>query len=103
MQLVGSVFLWISPALVLTYIVNQDWFWQFAPEWLKHYALSVPWESFIVGLLALGAAWYGGEHFILRQVRALIAGGARLAGGDLQARTGLAPGRRRTGPARAKI
>ncbi len=89
MQLVGSVFLWISPALALIYIVNQDWFWQFAPEWLKHYALSVPWESFIVGLLALGAAWYGGEHFILRQVRALIQAAGRLAGGDLQARTGL--------------
>ena len=57
MQLVGSVFLWISPALVLTYIVNQDWFWQYAPEWLKHYALIVPWESFTVGVLALGAAW----------------------------------------------
>ena len=49
----------------------------------------MPWESFIVGLLALVAAWYGGEHFILRQVRALSQAVRRLAGGDLQARTGL--------------
>ena len=89
MQLVASVFLWISPALVLTFIINQDWFWAYAPEWLRHYALSVPWESFIVGLLALMAAWYGGEHFILRQVRALIQAVQRLAGGDFEARSGL--------------
>jgi len=37
LQLVFSVFLWISPALVLTYLVNQDWFWRYAPEWLRHY------------------------------------------------------------------
>src|ERR1035438_1745758 len=89
MQLVGSVFLWISPALVLTYIVNQNWFWLYEPAWMKDYALSVPWESFIVGVLALMAAWYGGEHFILRQVRALSRAVLRLSGGDLQARTGL--------------
>ena len=88
MQLVASVFLWISPALVLTFIVNQNWFWDFAPEWLKQYALSVPWESFIVGILALVAAWYGGEHFILRQVRALTRAMARLTSGDYQARAG---------------
>ncbi|HEX9048486.1 MAG TPA: ATP-binding protein [Verrucomicrobiae bacterium] len=90
MQLVASVFLWISPALVLTFIVNQPWFWQFAPEWLRQYAMNVPWESFIVGVLALGAAWYGGERFILRQVRALTSAVQRLSGGDLEARTGLA-------------
>jgi signal transduction histidine kinase/CheY-like chemotaxis protein len=88
-QLVASVFLWISPALILTFIVNQSWFWEYAPEWIKQYALSVPWESFIVGVLALVAAWYGGEHFILRQVRALSRAVLRLAVGDLQARTGL--------------
>jgi signal transduction histidine kinase/CheY-like chemotaxis protein/HAMP domain-containing protein len=88
-QLVASVFLWISPALVLTYIVNQNWFWDYAPEWLRQYALSVPWASFIVGFLALVAAWYGGEHFILRQVRALSQAVARLSSGDFQARTGL--------------
>jgi len=89
MQLVASVFLFISPALVLTYIINQRWFWQFAPAWMKDYALDVPWASFIVGLLALIAAWYGGEHFILRQVRLLSQAVRRLAAGDLQARTGL--------------
>jgi signal transduction histidine kinase/CheY-like chemotaxis protein/HAMP domain-containing protein len=88
-QLVASVFLWISPALVLTYIINQNWFWEYAPGWLRPYALSVPWESFFVGMLALMAAWYGGEHFILRQVRALTRAVLQLAGGDLQARTGL--------------
>jgi signal transduction histidine kinase/HAMP domain-containing protein/ActR/RegA family two-component response regulator len=89
MQLVASVFVAIAPALVLTYIVNQTWFWQFAPPWMKEYALDVPWASFMVGLLALGAAWFGGEHFILRQVRALSDAAQRLAKGDLTARTGL--------------
>jgi signal transduction histidine kinase/CheY-like chemotaxis protein/HAMP domain-containing protein len=89
MQLVFSVFLWISPAVVLTFIINANWFWDYAPERLRYYALSVPWESFIVGVLALMAAWYGGEHFILRQVRALIRAVQQLASGDLQARSGL--------------
>jgi signal transduction histidine kinase/ActR/RegA family two-component response regulator len=89
MQLVASVFVAIAPALALTYIVNQSWFWQFAPEWMKTYALDVPWASFLVGLLALGAAWFGGEHFILRQVRALSSAAQRLAKGDLTARTGI--------------
>ena len=89
MQLVASVFVAIAPALVLTYIVNQSWFWQFAPDWMKEYALDVPWASFMVGLLALGAAWFGGEHFILRQVRALSDAAQRLAKGDLTARTGI--------------
>ncbi len=89
MQLVASVFLWISPALLLTFLVNQDWFWRYAPEWLRQYATSLPWESFFVGLLALVAAWYGGERFILRQVQALTRAVLRLASGDLQARSGL--------------
>lgn len=89
MQLVASVFLWILPALVLTFLVNQSWFWEFAPGWMQLYATSVPWSSFCVGLLALMAAWYGGEHFILRQVRALTRAVLRLAKGDLQARSGL--------------
>jgi signal transduction histidine kinase/HAMP domain-containing protein/ActR/RegA family two-component response regulator len=91
MQLVASVFVAIAPALVLTYLVNQRWFWEFAPGWLKQYALDVPWASFVVGLLALFAAWFGGEHFILRQVRALSAAAERFARGDLTARTGLEP------------
>ena len=35
MQLVASVFLWIPPALMLTFIVNQKWFWEYAPDWLS--------------------------------------------------------------------
>ena len=70
MQLVFSVFVAIAPALALTYIVNQSWFWQFAPGWLKQYALNLPWASLLVGLLALVAAWFGGEYFILHEVRA---------------------------------
>ena len=49
----------------------------------------MPWESFTVGVLALIAAWNGGENFILRQVRALTQAVQRLAEGDLQARSGL--------------
>ncbi|HEY4953142.1 MAG TPA: ATP-binding protein [Verrucomicrobiae bacterium] len=89
MQLVASVFVVVAPALLITYVVNQDWFWRFAPEWLKPYTTDVPWVSFIIGLLALIAAWFGGEHFILRQVRAISTAAQRLAGGDLTARTGL--------------
>jgi signal transduction histidine kinase/ActR/RegA family two-component response regulator len=89
MQLVFSVFVVIAPALFITYIVNQDWFWNFAPEWMKPYATDVPWVSFTIGLLALVAAWFGGEHFILRQVRALSDASQRLAKGDFSARTGL--------------
>jgi signal transduction histidine kinase/ActR/RegA family two-component response regulator len=91
MELVASVFIAIAPALVLTYIINQSWFWQFAPNWLKPYATSVPWTSFAVGLLALGAAWFGGEYFILRQVRMLSDAAQRFAKGELNARTGLEP------------
>ena len=43
MQLVASVFVAIAPALLLTYLVNQDWFWGFAPAWLRQYAVDVPW------------------------------------------------------------
>jgi len=42
-----------------------------------------------VALLALLAAWFGGDWFVLRGVRALVGASSRLGGGDLQARTGL--------------
>jgi len=93
MQLVFSVFVVIAPALIITYIVNQDWFWKFAPEWLKPYATDVPWMSFIIGLLALISAWFGGEHFILRQVRALS--DAAMSSISRRAATSVAPGARR--------
>src|ERR1700722_6530690 len=89
MQLVASVFVVIAPALLITYVVNQSWFWSYAPEWLKPYTTDVPWASFTIGLLALIAAWFGGEHFFLRQVRALSEASQRLAKGDFSARTGL--------------
>ena len=82
MQLVVSVFLWISPALVFTFVINQSWFWEFAPAWLRQYAVNVPWTSFLVGLLALMSAWYGGERFVKRQIRPLTRAMLRLAGGD---------------------
>ncbi len=89
MQLVASVFVATAPVLVLTYIVNQTWFWQFAPDWLRNYFVDVPWVSLTVGLLALMAAWFGGELFILRQVRALSDAAKRLGTGDMSSRTGL--------------
>ena len=49
----------------------------------------LPWMGLVPGLLALGAAWYGGERFIIRQVRRLYDATQRLARGDLTSRTGL--------------
>jgi signal transduction histidine kinase/ActR/RegA family two-component response regulator/HAMP domain-containing protein len=89
MQLVASVFVAIAPVLVFTYLVNQSWFWQFAPDWMKQYATDVPWVSLTVGFIALIAAWFGGEHFILRQVRALSDTAEKISNGDFSARTGL--------------
>jgi signal transduction histidine kinase/CheY-like chemotaxis protein len=45
--------------------------------------------GFLVGLLALAAAWYGGERFIMRQLRVLLSATERLAQGDLGSRTGM--------------
>jgi signal transduction histidine kinase/HAMP domain-containing protein/ActR/RegA family two-component response regulator len=70
-RLVGTVFLAIAPAWILMYFTN------------------LPWIGFAVGLLALIAAWYGGEVFILRQVQVLARSAQRLAEGDLTTRSGL--------------
>ena len=70
-RLVATVFIATAPAAVLMY------FWQ------------LPWMGFVMGLLALGAAWYGGEHFILRQVRILLNTARSLAIGDYTSRTKL--------------
>ena len=40
----------------------------------------------LVTVIAIGAAWFGSELFILRQIRALVDATERLAGGDLTAR-----------------
>ena len=46
----------------------------------------------IVSLLALAAAWSGGDFFVLRQVRGLVDAARRLGRGDLKARSGVEPG-----------
>ena len=46
--------------------------------------------GFAIGLLALAAAWAGGELFVLRQLRSLLKSTEQLAAGDLGTRTGLA-------------
>jgi signal transduction histidine kinase/ActR/RegA family two-component response regulator/HAMP domain-containing protein len=71
-RLVGTVFVAITPA------------------WALMYYTHLPWAGFIVGLIALGAAWFGGERFILRQVRTLCNAASQLAAGNLATRTGLA-------------
>ncbi|MBC8448849.1 MAG: HAMP domain-containing protein [Chloroflexi bacterium] len=43
----------------------------------------------LIGALALAAAWFGGNLFILRRVNDLVSTTQRLASGDLSARTGL--------------
>src|SRR3954467_4277137 len=80
-RLVGTVFLAVAPAWVLTFfIVKQTGTEQ-----------DLPWMllSGGVGLIALGAAWFGGERFVLRQVRVLYQAARRLGAGDLASRTGL--------------
>jgi methyl-accepting chemotaxis protein len=61
-----------------------------APAWVLMYFIHTPLTGFVVGVLALGAAWYGGERFVLRQVRVLSLAAERLADGDLSTRTGIA-------------
>jgi signal transduction histidine kinase/HAMP domain-containing protein len=43
----------------------------------------------IVGILALVAAWFGSEIFVLRQLNALVTTTEKIGNGDLSARTGL--------------
>jgi len=76
-RLVGTVFLAIAPAWAANYVIARQT------------GAELPWASFVVGLLALIAAWFGGERFIMRQVRTLYRAAQRLAAGDLSSRTGL--------------
>ena len=71
MRLVATVFVAIAPAAVVMYIAD------------------LPWMGFVTGLLALAAAWFGGEHFVLRQVRVILNTARHLASGDLSSRTQL--------------
>ena len=71
LKLVGSILLLTVPALLLMYIYR------------------LPFSGFVVGLLALAAAWMGGEYFVRRQAQALSQTARKIAGGDLSARSGL--------------
>src|SRR5262249_38979466 len=71
MKLVGSVLLLIAPACLFMYIYD------------------LPKSGFVVGLLALAAAWMGGEFFVRRQARAFMVTAQKIADGNLAARTGL--------------
>src|SRR5215472_12024097 len=80
-RLVGTVFLAVAPAWVLTYFLFKGTGGEQDLPWML---LAVA-----VGLLSLGAAWLGGERFVLRQVRELYRAARELAAGDLTSRTGL--------------
>lgn len=71
LRLVGAVFLLITPAALLLYV------------------LKLPWGAFTIGVVALIAAWVGGEFFVMRQVRVLIGAIQQLREGNLAARTGI--------------
>jgi signal transduction histidine kinase/ActR/RegA family two-component response regulator/HAMP domain-containing protein len=71
MKLVGSVLLLIVPSLLFMYIYD------------------LPMSGFVVGGLALVAAWMGGEFFVRRQVQAMTQTAQKIADGNLDARTGL--------------
>jgi len=73
LRLVSIVLLAVAPALALLI-------------YLKNSSL---WVDFTIGLFALAAAWIGGELFVLRQVKSIMATAKKLAAGDLSSRTGL--------------
>src|SRR5215471_5867106 len=57
--------------------------------WLIAIVADIEVAGFAAGLLALFAAWYGGERFIVRQVGTMLQTTTRLAAGDMSARTGV--------------
>jgi signal transduction histidine kinase/ActR/RegA family two-component response regulator/HAMP domain-containing protein len=71
MRLVGVVFLAILPVVAALYFVYT------------------PFIALGVGVVAVSAAWFGGERFIIRQLRLLLTSVERLDTGDLSARTNL--------------
>ncbi len=71
MKLAGTVLLLITPAFLFMYIYR------------------LPMTEFVIGFLALIAAWSGGEFFVRRQVKAMSETAQKIADGDLSARTGL--------------
>src|SRR5215468_10313785 len=82
-RLVGTVFLAVAPSWALIYALMKS----------TGTEQDMPWTilSGCTGLLALAAAWFGGERFVLRQVRQLYSAARQLAAGDLTVRTGLSP------------
>ncbi len=81
-RLVGTVFLAVAAAWALTFFLARAAGAKEDMSWMLF--------SGVVGLVALAAAWFGGERFVLRQVRILYEAARRLAGGELSSRTGLA-------------
>src|SRR2546423_560090 len=55
-------------------------------------ALDLVWLS-VVAVAALAAAWVGGDIFLLRRVRSLVAATVRLSKGDLKARAEIKYGK----------
>lgn len=88
-RLVGTVFLAVAPAWLLTYLIVRR---SGTPDDLWWTLLSAG-----VGVMALAAAWFGGERFVLRQVRSLNRSARLLAAGDLNSRTELAAERSELG------
>jgi signal transduction histidine kinase/HAMP domain-containing protein/ActR/RegA family two-component response regulator len=80
-RLVGTVFLAVAPAWLLMYFLVK------ATGTEKDLPLMV--LAGAIGLVSLAAAWFGGERFVLRQVRELYRAARQLAAGDLSSRTGL--------------
>jgi signal transduction histidine kinase/CheY-like chemotaxis protein/HAMP domain-containing protein len=94
-RLVGTVFLAIFLALMVLFCLDSYQARVAAergatiPSRRSDFEAHVPWAGFAVGVVALGAAWFGGERFILRQVRVLSNAAHKLESGDFTSRTGL--------------
>ena len=95
-RLVGTVFLAILLALLALFCLDSYFARLDAEKNTVRTRPSndieshVPWAGFAVGMVALVAAWFGGERFILRQVRVLSNSAHQLEAGDYASRTGMA-------------
>src|SRR3954471_14217045 len=80
-RLAAAVLLAITPAWVVVYMLARR----------TGSENELPLTLFAVGMgfMALAAAWFGGERFILRQVRILSEAARQLAAGNLGSRAGL--------------
>ncbi|MPZ77666.1 MAG: GAF domain-containing protein [Deltaproteobacteria bacterium] len=57
----------------------------------------------LAGFLALAAAWFGSEIFVLRDLNAVVSTTEKIGAGDLSARTGLSPSRTEIGRLAASL